>query len=79
MNTIIAIRIMFVLGIVNLLTGLAIFFSCRCLPGSRLGKGLMKYKWYQKFFKWHCYIWWIFWTSVVIHAILAIMYAGWPF
>jgi len=79
MNTIIAIRIMFVLGIVNLLTGLSIFFSCRCLPGSRFGKRLMKYNWYQKFFKWHCYIWWIFWISVVIHAILAIIYIGWPF
>jgi hypothetical protein len=74
-----ATRILFVLGIINLVTGLLIFFSCRCLPGSKIGKGLMKHPWYQKFFKLHCYIWWIFWASVVIHAILAMIYIGWPF
>jgi hypothetical protein len=74
-----AIRVLFVLGIVNLVTGLLIFFSCRCLPGSRFGKSLMKNKWYQRFFKLHCYIWWVFWTSVVVHAIFAIVYVGWPF
>lgn len=74
-----AIRILFILGIVNAITGLLIFFSCRCLPGSRLGKGWMKYKWYQKFFKWHCYIWWAFWISVIIHAVFGIIYIGWPF
>jgi hypothetical protein len=74
-----ATRILFVLGIINLVTGLLIFFSCRCLPGSKIGKGLMKHPWYQKFIKLHCYIWWIFWASVVIHAILAMIYIGWPF
>jgi hypothetical protein len=74
-----AMRILFILGIINLITGLLIFFSCRCLPGSKIGKGLMKHPWYQKFFKLHCYIWWIFWLSVVIHAVLAIVYIGWPF
>ncbi len=79
LNTLVAMRILFILGIINLLTGLAIFFSCRCLPGSRLGQGLMKHRWYQRYFKFHCYIWWIFWASVVVHAILAIKYLGWPF
>jgi hypothetical protein len=78
-STLVAMRVLFILGIVNLVTGLLIFFSCRCLPGSRLGKGLMKYKWYQRFFKLHCYIWWVFWISVVVHAIFAIVYVGWPF
>jgi hypothetical protein len=79
LSTLVAMRVLFILGIVNLVTGLLIFFSCRCLPGSRLGKGLMKYKWYQQFFKHHCYIWWAFWTSVVVHAIFAMIYVGWPF
>jgi hypothetical protein len=74
-----ATRILFILGIINLIAGLLIFFSCRCLPGSRIGKGLMKHPWYQKFFKLHCYIWWVFWVSVVVHAILAMIYIGWPF
>ena len=72
-------RVIVVLGIINLVTGLLIFLSCRCLPGSKIGKGLMKHPWYQKFFKLHCYIWWIFWASVVVHAIFAIIYFGWPF
>jgi len=78
-GVLIAMRILFILGIINLVAGLLIFFSCRCLPGSRIGKGLMKHPWYQKFFKLHCYIWWIFWVSVVAHAVLAMIYIGWPF
>ena len=73
-----AIRVIFILGIINLLTGLLIFFSCRCLPGARIGKWLMKHKWYQRYFKWHCYIWWIFWASVVVHAVFGLIYIGWP-
>jgi len=77
-STLTAMRVLFSLGIVNLVTGLLVFFSCRCLPGSKWGKNLMKYQWYQRFFKLHCYIWWIFWISVVVHAIFAIIYVGWP-
>jgi hypothetical protein len=77
-NALAATRTLFALGIVNLVTGLAVFFSCRCFPGSKIGKGLMKHRWYQRFFKLHCYIWWVFWTSVIIHAILAIVYIGIP-
>jgi hypothetical protein len=79
LSTLVATRVLFILGIVNLVTGLLIFFSCRCLPGSRIGKGLMKHKWYQRYFKLHCYIWWVFWASVVVHAVFAIIYIGWPF
>lgn len=74
-----ATRIIIVLGIINLTTGLLIFFSCRCIPGLKFAKGLMKHGWYQKFFKLHCYIWWVFWGSVIVHAIFAIVYFGWPF
>jgi hypothetical protein len=77
-GALIAVRILFILGIINLVTGLLIFFSCRCLPGSKIGKGLMQRAWYQKFFKLHCFIWWIFWVSVIAHAILALIYFGWP-
>ena len=78
-STLTATRVIFSLGMVNLVSGLLIFFSCRCLPGSKLGKRLVKFKWYQRFFKLHCYIWWVFWTSVVVHAVFAIIYIGWPF
>jgi hypothetical protein len=71
-------RLIVILGIINLVTGVLIFFSCRCLPGSRLGARLMKYKSYQRFYKYHCYIWRIFWPSVMIHTILALIFFGWP-
>jgi len=74
----VATRIIFSLGIINLVTGLLIFFSCRCLPGLKIGKSLMRHRWYQSFFKLHCYIWWVFWASVVVHAIFAIIYIGVP-
>ncbi|MFH0769312.1 MAG: hypothetical protein V1932_07080 [Chloroflexota bacterium] len=71
-------RLIVILGIINLVTGMLIFFSCRCLPGSKLGGRLMKNKAYQRYYKYHCYIWRVFWPSVMIHAILAIIIFGWP-
>jgi hypothetical protein len=77
-STLTAMRVLFSLGIVNLVSALLVSFTCRCAGGSWLGKYLMKYRWYQGFYKLHCYIWWIFWASVVVHAIFAIIYLGWP-
>lgn len=78
-QSIIASRLIFVLGIVNLVTGVLIVLTCRCMAGAKLTGGLMKYPAYQRFFSYHCYIWWIFWASVVIHAIFAIGLLGNPF
>jgi len=71
-------RVIFGLGILNLVSALLIFFSCRCLHGSRLGARLMKHPGYQRYYKYHCYIWRVFWPSVVVHAFLALVYFGWP-
>jgi hypothetical protein len=79
LSPLVATRIIIILGIINLVTALLIFFSCRCLPGSKIGKNLMKHPLYQRFFKLHCYIWWVFWTSVVAHAIFVFVYLGFPF
>ena len=68
-----------ILGIINLASGLLILFSCRCVPTLSFAKGLMKQTWYQKFYRFHCYIWWVFWGSVIVHAVFAIIYFGWPF
>jgi len=78
LNPQIAVRIIFSLGIINVISGILIFFTCRCLPGSRIGKGWMANRYYQRFFKLHCYIWWVFWISVMIHAILVFIYLGLP-
>jgi hypothetical protein len=77
-STTVAPRLIFILGITNLLSGLFVFFTCRCLPGWKLTRPLMQHAWYQKVFKWHCTIWWIFWISVVVHAIFAIGFYGAP-
>ena len=76
--SILATRLIVILGIINLVTGLLIFFSCRCLPGSKLGSNQMKHQAYKSFYKYHCYIWRVFWPSVMIHATLAVIFFGWP-
>jgi hypothetical protein len=78
-RTVIASQIIFTLGIVNLVSILAILFSCRVFPTSKILKPLTLNKPFQKFYKYHGYIWWIFWTSVIIHVIFAIGQLGIPF
>ncbi len=77
-DPLLATGLIIVLGIINLVTGALIFFSCRYLPSSKLGSKLMKHQAYQRFSKYHCYVWRVFWPSVMIHAILAVMFMGWP-
>ncbi len=73
MNAATVIRVILALGIVNLVTGALVFFTCRCQPGPRIGKR------FPRFYKAHCYLWRVFWASVIVHAILAIVYVGVPF
>jgi len=82
LQPIVVTRLIFILGIINLVTGVLVLSTCRCIPGSKITKitgNLMKYRVYQHFFKYHCYIWWVFWSSVVVHAVLAISFIGVPF
>ena len=79
LDPVVAIRLMFILGILNLVSGLAVFLSCRCLPGSKIGARLMRWQPYKRYYRYHCYIWYAFWPSVVAHAVLGITYFGWPF
>jgi hypothetical protein len=78
-QSLVTVQIIFILGIFNLVAAVLIFFSCRCLPGSRWAGGLMKYSAYKRFYKYHCYIWWVLLVSVVIHAGLAFAFFGSPF
>ena len=62
MSTIVALRTLFILGLINAATALLLFLTCRCLPTSRIGKkGLMAHRWFVRVYKYHCYLWWIFW------------------
>lgn len=72
-------QLVFVLGIINIVSGLFVFFTCRCLPGWTLTKPLMQHNWYKKIYKWHCAVWWIFWVSVMVHAVFAIGLYAVPF
>jgi hypothetical protein len=73
-----AARLIFILGVLNLVLGVAVFFTCRCLPGSRIGARLTRYGAYRRLFKGHCYMWWAFWPSVIVHSVFAIGFLGWP-
>jgi hypothetical protein len=75
-QSIIAARVIIILGIINLVSGGLIFFSCRCIPGARITSKLTRHSVYQRFYKYHCYIWRVFWPSVVVHAILATVFLG---
>jgi hypothetical protein len=72
-------KLIFVLGIINVVTGTILFFSCRCIPGMKITGGLMKFATYKRFYQYHCYLWWILWPSVIIHAVIAFLYFGSPF
>lgn len=77
-DTLVATRLIIVLGIINLVTGVLIFFSCRCISGLKLGNWLMKNQVYKRFYRYHCHLWKVFWPSVMIHAILVVVFLGWP-
>ncbi len=72
-------KIVFALGIVNATTAFALFVTCRCIPTMRMGKGLMKQGWFKRIYRYHCYLWWVFWPSVAVHAYFAITSLGIPF
>ncbi len=72
-------RLVFILGIVNILSGTILFLSCRCVPGMKFAARWMKNARYLRFYKLHCYLWWIFWPGVIIHAVVAIIFFGMPF
>lgn len=74
-----AVRIIYITGITNFLFGFIIFTSCRWIPVARLTKGLMKNRFFQKIYKYHAFIWWAFWISVIVHTVFAIGYIGFPF
>ena len=78
-RTVEALRVVFITGLTNLLFGFVIFTSCRWVPVARLTKVVMQSKFFQKIYKYHAFIWWVFWVSVAVHTVFAIGYIGFPF
>lgn len=73
-------KLIFAMGISNIVLGTLIFLSCRCIPMTVfIGNRLMKYRTYQKFYKIHCALWPLLWISVTVHAVFAIGFLGNPY
>ena len=71
-------KLLFGLGITNILFLLMVFFSCRCIAGINFINKMWKYEWYKKYYNYHCYYWWGFMLSVLLHATLAFILFGIP-
>jgi len=79
MNTQLALRVVFSLGIVNFLTLSALFLSCRCMGVRKPFSRMLRFKAFARFYKLHCYYWYILFGSVVAHLAIAIRVLGIPF
>ncbi len=79
MNALLGLRVVFALGIVNFLTLLALFFSCRCMGSRKPFSKMLHFKPFARFYKFHCYYWYILFGSVVAHLTIAIKVLGIPF
>jgi len=76
---IVILRIIYVTAMVNLITILLILLSCRCINMWPVTSFLTKYPWFKRFFKWHCYVWYVLLPSVLIHAVFALSLLRFPF
>ena len=72
-------KIAFILGFTNITSLVLVLFSCRCMMGIKLFVYLMKYSWYKRFYTNHCYYWWVFIISVLLHTVFAFVAFGNPF
>lgn len=78
-NPLLDAKIVYLLGIANIVFLFLIAMSCRCLVGNKIGKRLVKYGWFIKISRCHGYFWWLFFFSILAHAILAFIVYGNPF
>lgn len=79
MDPLLAIRLVFILGLVNLLTLLALFFSCRCMGWLGLYSRMSRFRAYKTLYGFHCYYWIVLGLSVAAHLGIAISVLGIPF
>ncbi|MEM3030670.1 MAG: hypothetical protein QXH27_02940 [Candidatus Micrarchaeia archaeon] len=77
-DTVLGIRLVWLLGITNIITLLLVLLSCRCLGGAKVVERLWRHSWYQRFYRLHCYWWWLFLLSVLLHTTLAFLVFGLP-
>ena len=75
----IMLKIVFVTAIINLLSVLLVLTTCRCMNMWKITSGLNKQAWFKRYFRWHCYLWYIFLPSLLIHVVFAFSLVGIPF
>ena len=78
-NGLVLAKIVYLLGWLNLAAIVLVFFSCRCLTGPKLFTWLVRFEWYKKFYRTHCWWWYLFFASVAGHALVALSLYGNPF
>ena len=79
MDVLLAQRLVFALGVVNFLAMSALFLSCRCMGTRAPFSKMFRFKAFSRFYKLHCYYWYILFGSVVAHLTIAIKVLGIPF
>jgi len=70
---------MFITGILNIIFIILIALTCRCIGMNSLTNGLMKKKWFIKLYNVHCFYWYGFFISVIIHSVVGFYLFGNPF
>lgn len=66
-----------VFGITNIVGMMLVILSCRCFLGMR-GR-LSESGLYMGFYRYHCYYWWFFIASVMLHTVTAFLVFASPF
>lgn len=76
-NPLIGVKLVYILGITNVISLLLVMFSCRCCLGRR--PSLANSKRYMNFYRYHCFYWWLLIASIFAHATIAFLAFGIPF
>ncbi|GEM_PF-6349035 len=76
-NPLLGAQITFALGLTNLITLLFVALTCRQVMGPRYNF-LNKTAFIQKIYPHHHVFWWLFFLSVALHLIFALVFYGIP-
>ena len=72
-------QVIFIAGVTNLIFLVLVLLTCRCIGMWRLTGRLMKNSSFLKIYNYHCWFWYAFIASVLVHTIVAFTQFGWPF
>ena len=77
LDPLLAARIVFILGITNIIGLALVFISCRCILGWR-PQALQNSKLFMAIYRRHCWYWRFFLLSVLAHTVFAFLASGNP-